>query len=1677
MAAPAVPGRLAGRYEIRQILGEGGMGLVYRAYDTVIRREVALKTIRDIPEPAALQLFYKESDVLASMSHPNIVEIFDIGEFEEEGKRKPYFVMPLLPGTTLDNLIRNASHRLTVERTVEIISQACRGLQAAHERGLVHRDLKPSNIFVMEDDSVKIIDFGVAHITDAASTMGQKGTLLYMSPEQIEMKPLSALSDVFSISVCCYEALTGRQPFRRARTEEIAEAILRMVPPPASDLNASVNDAISRVVHKGMAKQPWHRFATARDFSDALNKALHNQPIEFFDPVRIRPRLERAAKALEEGDYQFAGEILGELEAEGHMDSSITLLRRQLDGAVRQKTIAKLLESAKSRFDQEEDPLALQKIQEVLQIDPQNVAALTLKTRIESRRGQRQIDNWYKLASQHIENHAYGHAREALGNVLQLNPKEARAHQLLAEIDRQEQEYNKLRQEKAQLHQAAMEAWKNGEVSTALTKLALVLDLDRRAPDASNPERSATYQSFYNKVRSEHDAINNAYAEASRCLGERNFTKALAVCGTYLEKYPNNALFQALKFDVEEQQRQELSSFIASVDRQVEAEADLDKRVNIIKEALAQYPGETHFERALRLVQDKRDLVNSIVTRAHLHEEQGLFNEALSDWEVLRTIYPQYPGLKFELERLQKRREQQALSEGKARWVEQIDACMHSSEYVRALELLQQAQAEFPNDSELLELDRVARDGLERASQAQRLMTDGQDLCSQNRFSEGVMLLRQAYGLDEHNAVARAVLCNALVEQARTMLDSNWEEAENLIQQALDLNPGHPLAKSMRALVLDRKREDFVSQCIQHARRLQAAADFGGALTGVEEGLKNYPQNPRLMQIRDSLQKDLALAEQRQTRRKDLDELRRLEKEAEKTNDLSATRAFDERVRDLATAYPDDAEFQAIAKDVHSWKAVDAVSSGPDAKAADPLQPGATMLFSPGGAGVGAVGPPPADDEYGGTNGPHTEPMSATAVPVRAPAAAQRAAGPSALSSWINSAQATLQQVLRRGVPPLSAAVRNRVGGLPRKAVVIGSATLLLLLLVGVGIMKIATRQRTPVDVAPLSANIRTLPPGATILVDGKESGVSDLALKLPPGIHNVMARLDGYEPATGSLEVKAGSPSSLDLTLQPTLPALRVSADAEAGKIWFDDNAVADMDGAQWSLDKIVAGEHKLKFADARGRSSFAFSVQPGALPELKLPIASTGFHTLVVSSFGSKVRVYCSYCPAKLSVDGHDPVPIALEGAELQGVPPGPHKISIAQGKDLHTVEINVGAAPVLATYVQSDQNIGTLLVMTGEDKVQVFLNGQPYRQSTKAGQLRISNLDPKEYVVRVTKNGFQEVAEQRVQVRKGEEARLSFTLKPLPRLASLVIQGGVPGTEVLLDQEVVGTLSSDGSLRIATVSPGDHNIELRKEKFKLKQMQKRFIAGSEVALAGAEVSLEPLGATLRISFSPPDADVTLSRPGETTIKVVSGTPFTVSPGSYTLTARTSDKRVRTSTVEIAAAESKNLELSLGPGGMSDWDVPEGGWRAEKSWFVRKGGDFVGYKTTPTAGSFVFSALLTHGRKLQWVLNYTDKQNYILFQIDENYFYRSQIVNGQEVGSAKVPHKTDKKKFRTIQIVVSPSQITNQVWEGNAWFTLDTYSSPGTNLAAGKFGFIIPGGDEIALSNFNHYADLSLK
>ena len=236
-----------------------------------------------------------------------------------------------------------------------------------------------------------------------------------------------------------------------------------------------------------------------------------------------------------------------------------------------------------------------------------------------------------------------------------------------------------------------------------------------------------------------------------------------------------------------------------------------------------------------------------------------------------------------------------------------------------------------------------------------------------------------------------------------------------------------------------------------------------------------------------------------------------------------------------------------------------------------------------------------------------------------------------------------------------------------------------------------------------------------------------------------------------------------------------------------------------------------------------------------------------------------------------------------------------------------------------------------------------------------------------------------------------------------------------------------------------------------------------------------LEAASSELKITFAPADATVAIVK-GDLLKMVSSGVPLNLSPGTYTLTARTAERFTRSSTLEVIAGQSRTLDLSLAPSGMSKWDNP-GAWKQEKDSFIRKGGDFVLYGVVPASGTFVFSAMPAKGHLLQWVLNYNDPKNYVLFQMDDDNFYRTVIRNGQKTDEIKVPDKGDKKSFRTLQIRVSPTELVHQIKHGNSWTVLDRWTQRGANLGLGKFGFYIPGNDQVALSSFAHYGDLNIR
>jgi len=1634
------------RYETIDVLGKGGMGLVYKAYDTVVQREVAIKTLRDSPSKLALDLFRKECGVLASMSHPNIVEIFDIGEFNEDGTTKPYFVMPLLPGVTLDQLIRTSSQRLTVERSVEIIVQTCRGLHAAHDRGLVHRDLKPSNIFVMPDDTVKIIDFGVAHMADTTATMTVAGgTLPYMAPEQIEMKPASPLSDIFSLGVVFYETLTRRRPFDYPTEQETAQAIMHNIPPAASELNPAVSQMVSRVIHKAMAKQPWNRFSTAKEFAETLLKAHRNEPIEIFDAARLQPRIQKATKAYEQGNFQFAGELLNELEAEGHVETGMTLLRRQLDQAVRQKNIGQLLESARTCMQEEEYLLALQKIQEVLQLDPTNSVAVTLRATIETRRSEAKVEEWTKLARQHLENNAFGHARDALKSLLQLRPKDTTALQLLAEVDRREDQYIKARKEKEELYRLAMEAWQNGEMSSALTKLDRLVDLDRRVPDTSAPERGISYQNFYNQVRSEHDVLKSSYQEARKHLLDGNFPAAHSICQQYLSKYPGHALFQALKFDVEERQRQDLSSQVAAIDRAVEAEPDLERRVGILKGALEAHPGETHFERAMRLVRDKRDLVNSIVNKARSYEERGQFNEALGQWETLQTIHKQYPGLDFEIERVIKRREQQSRSEAKARWVEQIDRQIESGAFERALELLKNASAEYPDDDELASLGELARQNRARAAEAQQLFQQGQDLCAQRQYSEAIEVLHRAHALDESNQVVRTFLLETLLDQARAVIDTDWRAAEALSQQALDLDPSHALAKGVRGMALDHQREEEVGQVVAEARRMQAAGNLQGALDQIEQMLGTYPRDSRLVQLHATLSKALPDYQTRSQRSK---AAAAAQQETVAISPGTAQPPAMPQVPGAETSTPEgwEAFEQRLREQPPAPEPMPEVPTGfqpplPSSPAGPPPLGAETQSHASSGGG-----------DFGATvllQSPATE----TAPPAITPPATTKPEGPAGAK------------------PPL-----NR--------------TLIWVAAVAVIVLVVAwfvARSFRPVLVV-----IRTHPQGATIRVNGEVKGSGEVQLKLRAGVYQVDVQKDGYQPATQALVVKRGSPAALDLTLQPppqVIPAvpvaqvLRVTSDFQSGKVKFDNDAATELQDGQFANETLGLGKHTLEITSGSAKTNIGFEAAAGRMPVLTETPTAKEVKAVVLTSFQNQAHIQATYAPVKVSVDNQDYGEAGANGIDIPNLPPGNHDVVLTEGTTSHKLSLTNGPSPTIDVRLDSDRNVGSVLILTpGLDDVQVMLDGKPYKQrkKSKSGQVRI-NLAVKQHTIRVSKEGFQDEPEQTVDIKKGEEVTLRFQLRANPTVAVLAITGAPPGAQVKVDQRPAGTVETGGSLSVPDLSPGNHTIEIAG----YKPITKSFKAGESVTVAQTDLVPQVTKVAVKLVVTPSNATITYKGPDGRTHEAHPPT-VELDEGQYTFTAAAPPRSPESIVVAVGPGKANVVTLSLtspnapakaaGVVTMETW-AAQSGWKLENGWYVHRGGGLVLYPVQPSGGTFVFSMRRQGGvfsHRIEWAVGCLDNtSDYIRFGIDKKSIHRAAVTGGKKQKEETEPLKSQAKELEfTLRIEISPASVTTYLQGDSGWEKIDSWPASGLDPANGKFGFYLPGTDEVYISNFSFTA-----
>jgi serine/threonine protein kinase len=282
MSSSLPVGTKVGRYEVRGLIGVGGMGEVYRAHDLKLNRDVAIKVLPTAfsSDAARLARFEQEAQSAGSLSHPNILSVYDVGTHEGA----PYVVSELLEGETLRELLNSGP--VSSRKAIHYAISVAHGLAAAHDKGIIHRDLKPDNLFVTRDDRVKILDFGLAKLiqppgqpfinnevttmkvnTSAGTVMGTVG---YMSPEQVRGERVDHRSDIFSFGAVLYELLSGKRAFHANSPVESLNAILKDEPEDLTTSDSKINPQLEKIVRRCLEKKPERRFQSASDLSFAL---------------------------------------------------------------------------------------------------------------------------------------------------------------------------------------------------------------------------------------------------------------------------------------------------------------------------------------------------------------------------------------------------------------------------------------------------------------------------------------------------------------------------------------------------------------------------------------------------------------------------------------------------------------------------------------------------------------------------------------------------------------------------------------------------------------------------------------------------------------------------------------------------------------------------------------------------------------------------------------------------------------------------------------------------------------------------------------------------------------------------------------------------------------------------------------------------------------------------------------------------------------------------------------------------------------------------------------------------------------------------------------------------------------------------------------------------------------
>jgi serine/threonine-protein kinase len=703
-----------GKYQIQGEIGRGGFGTVYRAWDPTVHRSVAIKVLTVQGDDDLLTRFRNEAAAAGNLHHRNIVTIHDFGEHNGT----PYMVMQLLEGQTLQELMASAQP-LTLLQKMNIMGQVADGLYHAHLHGIVHRDVKPPNIMVLPDETVQIMDFGIARLTASASRQTRTGfvigTVLYMAPEQfLPNKVVDHRADIWAYGVIYYQFLAGRHPFAAAEETSVLYQVAHVDPPAISSLVPDCPPALEDVINRLLAKEPELRYSSLRDVQFDLQ------------PVLVDLKREQAAQLLKSAK-QFAGEERLE-EAQAAAQHTLELdpsnreahqllisVKQRLQRRVIQPKIENLLQRAEQEVQTRQFQSAIDALESALRLSRTDPAIETRLGQIKAlqekaRRAERLLND----AQREMRSQNLTAAFRIVSEAVDTDPGNSSASHLLSRVQRE----ISLRETQRRLDEEISKArgllllQQFEEATTVLNVLAADFPEDQTVTGLLASARQ-------DKARGEQQERRRREVASIRdILRERRFDDAVAQLESLLADFPEDPeIIQLLDFARSEVHSLRRAKAVADTRTEVDrlmAGSDFTGAARAVEEALHLFPADTALVRILQSVtaaqssqaaDQRAEAVSRILSEADEAERRGDVRAAISIIEKGLAAHAGAEPLVALAAKLRERSSQSERWKLVGRHSAAIETAIAARQFSQAFQLIDLARQELGGDPTLEALE------------------------------------------------------------------------------------------------------------------------------------------------------------------------------------------------------------------------------------------------------------------------------------------------------------------------------------------------------------------------------------------------------------------------------------------------------------------------------------------------------------------------------------------------------------------------------------------------------------------------------------------------------------------------------------------------------------------------------------------------------------------------------------------------------------------------------------------------------------------------------------------------------------------------------------------------------------------------------------------------------------